>query len=151
MYQTYRENVTCFGKNLRFDNYMSKLAWKKTAREACPSPPSEDRKAKTDPDPRRFAKKKAGSDPNVQPPVWTPNNRTSKSRPRLTWALMHVVTGLLSTICPELRFGFNSKNAIWLFYVSVFLAVDANINILFRKNSKKYTFWINWKLFQSLT
>ena len=85
-------------------------------------------------------KKKAGSDPDVQPPVWTPNNRTSKSRPRLTWALMHVVTGLLSTICPELRFGFNSKNAIWLFYVSVFLAVDANIEILFRIISKKNTF-----------
>ena len=49
----------------------------------------------------------------VQPRPSTRHNHTMQSRPRQTWALMHVVTGLFKSICRELRFGSNSKNALY--------------------------------------
>ena len=151
MYQTYSENVTSFGKNLGFDNLMSKLHERRRLGRPVLHRLLRIEKRRPTLSWGVLQKKKAGSDPDVQPPVLTPNNRTSKSRPRLTWALMHVVTGLLSTICPELRFGFNSKNAICLFYVSVFPCGWCKYRNFVSKSQQKEYFLDKFKIIQSLT
>ena len=67
--------------------------------------------------------KKAWTDPRYTLSALENLTRKTESRPRRTYALMHVVSGIF-TICPELSGGSNSKNAI---FFSMFLIISLRI------------------------